>query len=52
VTSRFALAHAGQRTPVGRLHWAGSETATEFYGYMEGAVESGERTAREVLARL
>jgi monoamine oxidase len=40
------------RLPVGRLHWAGSETATEFYGYMEGALESGERAAREVLARL
>jgi monoamine oxidase len=40
------------RAPVGRLHWAGSETAMEFHGYMEGAVESGERAAAEVLARL
>jgi monoamine oxidase len=40
------------RAPVGRLHWAGSETATEFHGYMEGALESGERAAAEVLARL
>lgn len=40
------------REPVGRVHWAGTETATEWYGYMEGAVRSGERAAREVLSRL
>ena len=49
VLSRFGPA---LRAPVARLHWAGSETATEWFGYMEGAVESGERAAREVLARL
>jgi monoamine oxidase len=38
--------------PVGRLHWAGSETATYWRGYMDGAVRSGERAASEVLARL
>jgi monoamine oxidase len=40
------------RVPVGRLHWAGTETAAEYTGYMEGAVESGERAAREIVARL
>jgi monoamine oxidase len=40
------------RAPVGRIHWAGTETAVEYCGYMEGAVESGERAAREVGARL
>jgi monoamine oxidase len=40
------------RAPAGRLHWAGTETATEYCGYMEGAVESGERAASEVVARL
>jgi monoamine oxidase len=40
------------RAPVGRVHWAGTETAVEHCGYMEGAVESGERAAREVGARL
>jgi monoamine oxidase len=39
------------RKPVGRIHWAGTETATEWCGYMEGAVAAGERAAREVLAR-
>jgi monoamine oxidase len=38
------------REPVGRLHWAGTETATAFYGSMDGAVSSGERACREVLA--
>lgn len=40
------------REPVGRIHWAGTETATVYTGYMEGAVESGERAAREVGRRL
>ena len=38
-------------TAVGCLHFAGTETATEWTGYMEGAVQSGERAAGEVLAR-
>jgi monoamine oxidase len=35
--------------PVGRIHWAGTETATYWHGYMDGAVRSGERAAREIL---
>jgi monoamine oxidase len=38
------------RAPVGPIAWAGSETAVEHTGYMEGAIESGERAAAEVLA--
>jgi monoamine oxidase len=38
------------RAPVGPLAWAGSETAVNHAGYMEGAIESGERAAAEVLA--
>jgi monoamine oxidase len=38
------------RRAIGPLHWAGTETATEWYGYMEGAVRSGERAAAEALA--
>ena len=30
---------------VGRIYWAGAETSPEWSGYMEGAVESGERAA-------
>ena len=38
------------REPVGRIHWAGTECAVEWNGYMEGAVRSGAVAAREVLA--
>jgi monoamine oxidase len=38
------------REPAGRVHWAGTERATEMHGLMEGAVRSGERAADEVLA--
>ena len=40
------------RAPVGPIHWAGTETATYWNGYMEGAVQAGERAAREVLSGL
>jgi monoamine oxidase len=40
------------REPVGRIHWAGTETATIWAGYMDGAVRSGQRAAKEVLAKL
>src|SRR3954453_1333035 len=36
------------REPVGRIHWAGTETSTFWNGYMDGAVRSGERAAEEV----
>ena len=35
-----------------RIHWAGTETASDWCGYMEGALESAERASKEVLARL
>lgn len=40
------------RAPIGRLHWAGTETATEWNGYMDGALQAGERAAQEALAAL
>ncbi|MEU1195415.1 FAD-dependent oxidoreductase [Streptomyces sp. NPDC005813] len=40
------------RRPVGGIHWAGTETSTYWNGYMDGAVRSGERVAKEVLAAL
>jgi monoamine oxidase len=40
------------REPVGRIHWAGTETATRWCGYMDGAIRSGERAAGEVSGRL
>jgi monoamine oxidase len=38
------------RAPIGPIHWASAETATVWNGYMDGAVQSGERAAREALA--
>jgi monoamine oxidase len=38
------------RAPVGRIHWAGTETATVSHGSIDGAIRSGERAANEVLA--
>jgi monoamine oxidase len=40
------------REAVGPIHWAGTETASRWTGYMDGAVRSGERVAAEVLALL
>jgi monoamine oxidase len=40
------------REPVGALHWAGTETATRWAGYIDGAVSSGERAAAEALDAL
>jgi monoamine oxidase len=42
--------HIGQ--PIGRIHWAGTETAVFWHGYMDGAVRSGQRAAAEVRAKL
>lgn len=40
------------REPVGLVHWAGTETADETSGTMNGAILSGGRAANEVAARL
>ena len=38
------------RAPVGRVHWAGTETATRWMGYFDGAIGAGRRAAAEVIA--
>lgn len=35
--------------PVGRIFFAGEHTSLDFQGFMEGAAESGERVAKEVI---
>ncbi|XP_038070069.1 amine oxidase [flavin-containing] B-like [Patiria miniata] len=37
------------REPLGRVYFAGTETANHWAGYMEGAIQAGERAAREIL---
>lgn len=40
------------RAPIGPLHFAGTESATEWTGFMEGALQAAERVTGEVLAHL
>ncbi|WP_280333066.1 flavin monoamine oxidase family protein [Nocardia wallacei] len=37
------------KTPVGRVHWAGVETADAWMGFLSGAIQAGERAAAEIL---
>jgi monoamine oxidase len=43
---------ASLTVPEGRLHFAGSDVATGWAGFMDGAIESGAATARAVDQRL
>ncbi|MFI8961707.1 flavin monoamine oxidase family protein [Streptomyces sp. NPDC053493] len=47
-----AAGEDGWRTPTGPVHWAGTETASEWNGYIDGALSSGYRAADEILATL
>ena len=42
----------GWRAPTGEVHWAGTETASVWNGYIDGAISSGYRAAEEVLTAL
>jgi monoamine oxidase len=46
------LGGASLREPWLDLHFAGTETAGEWKGYMEGAIRSGERAAAEIVESL
>ena len=46
---RFILSHI---TINYRIHFASTETATDWSGYMDGAIQSGWRAAGEILTRL
>lgn len=46
------LEHAAPPECEGRLHFAGEHTSADFIGYMNGAVDSAERVAGEILASL
>ncbi|WP_406281068.1 flavin monoamine oxidase family protein [Nocardia sp. NBC_00881] len=37
------------REPSGRIHWAGTESSAIMCGWIDGAIRSGERAAREVM---
>lgn len=42
---------AALREPVGRIHWAGTEAAGKWTGYLDGAVRAGEAAAKATMAR-
>lgn len=46
----YAFPHL--RLPFDKLHFAGTETATAWTGFITGAIQSGERAAKEVLHNL
>ena len=39
----------GLRKPYKNIHFAGTETASQWMGYMDGAVDAGRRAASEIL---
>jgi monoamine oxidase len=45
---RWSRQLATLRRPHGRVHFAGTETAIEHTGYLEGALEAAERCLREI----
>ena len=49
-TGALSIHGPALRAPVGRVHWAGTETARQCMGFIEGAVESGQRAAEEARA--
>ena len=47
-TGALSEAGAALYAPTGPIHWAGTETAREHHGFLEGALESAERVAAEI----
>ncbi|KAB8333089.1 FAD-dependent oxidoreductase [Scytonema tolypothrichoides VB-61278] len=39
-------------SPVGRIHWAGTERSSIWANYIEGAIRAGQKAARDVAAKL
>lgn len=48
----LAACGSAMRAPCGRIHWAGTESATEWSGYLSGAIQAGDRASHEVADRL
>ena len=48
-TGQFSTLCGEERIAQGSVHFCGEQTSIQWQGYINGAVESGERAAREVL---
>jgi len=49
---QYTTIAGAEREAVGTCHFAGEHTSIDFQGYLNGAVESGQRAAAEVIAAL
>jgi monoamine oxidase len=49
---QYTAFHGSEWEPEGPVHFAGEHTSEAASGYLDGAVESGQRAAREVLGSL
>jgi len=49
---QYTTLHGIEDTIEGRVHFAGEQCSMLYAGYMNGAIESGQRAAREVLTTL
>jgi len=47
---QYTALHGIESQAEGRVRFAGEQSSADWYGYMNGGVESGQRAAREVLA--
>ena len=47
-----AYADVAERPRQGNCHFAGEHTSQDFQGHLNGAVETGERAANEILGDL
>lgn len=50
--SSLRIGAASRSAAFGNVHFIGTETSTEWNGYMEGAILSGDRGAQEVIEAL
>lgn len=48
----YTSIYGSEKLPQGAVHFAGEHTSINFIGFMNGAVESGERAASEVIEAL
>lgn len=48
----FRCVNASLFCSIYRIHWGGTETATQWCSYMSSLVQAGQQAAREVLAEL
>lgn len=49
---QYTTLHGVEDTSEGRVHFAGEQSSLLYAGYMNGAIESGRRAAREIVAAL